>query len=218
MRSKVLGANFETRSSFIMNGVSLICYKHCNDKSIFCKEVPIACPLCKTVVTRYVLEPFRIPCPFAEASGNPCALVVKPSFGNFLQDYKPTDDLHIGLTNSVGRIFEFDARGLTINDLTKWKNCLVINTSVPESWYSRWDEVLEELCTGSNWNLVNYNPTSYNCFDFVMNFLTLLNYKDLTFLDKTTLCSSFVLPKLRDVLRYVSLYRNLQSNEYYVSA
>lgn len=201
-----------------MNRDSLICYKHCSDKSIFCKKVAKVCPLCGSEVTNFLLEPFDIPCPFAQASEYPCSLVVKPSFGDFLRNYKSSDDLHIGLTNSVGTTFEFDARGLTINDSGNWKNCLIVNATIPESWFSRWDKVLDELSTRPNWNLINYHPTSSNCFDFVMDFLTHLNYPDLTFTDKTSLCASYVLPKLRDALRYVSLYRNLLANEYYVAA
>ena len=54
--------------------------------------------------------PFRLPSPFRDAMDKPCCVVVRPSRGDFL-DFNPGDDLHVALTDSEGRVVEFDKNG-----------------------------------------------------------------------------------------------------------
>ena len=153
----------------------LICFKHCCASSIFCKKVPEACPICNSSLSTFVLEPFVIPYPLVNAKDYPCSIVVRPSLGNFLENYTPKDDLHIGITNSNGIVFEYDKFGIIKNDKLKWTNCVAIEC-IPESWISQWEEVLSYLCNDSQWNSCNYNEISFNCFNFVLSFLNHLKY------------------------------------------
>ena len=199
-----------------LNNSEIICFKHCDSRPVFCKKLPATCPVCSEKILSYILEPSTIPYPCGNATENPCSIAVRPSAGNFLDDYKPTDDLHIAIVNSQGRIFEFDRGGLMVDDFVSWKDCLCLD-GAPESWYSHWDSALCHLCNDTKWREENYKQDSTNCFSFVMDFLELLNYSRLQFLDKEQMCESIVLPKIREALRYISIYRELKFRECYVA-
>lgn len=125
------------------------------------------------------------------------------------------DDLHIGITNSNGNVFEFDKCGLVINDNIKWKNCAAIEM-IPDSWQMFWDEILTEMCNDSKWKPSNYNDATFNCFNFVISFLQKLNYKNTQFMNKEEMCEAFVLPRIQTILKYASIYKNLKDRDVYV--
>lgn len=98
--------------------------------------------------------------------------------------FQNQNNLHIGLTSSNGTIYEFDVKGLVktpFNNRTvalkdeSWDQCLVI-AQVPESWYDRWDEVLEQISTDQSWSEETYEKDSHNCYSFVLGFLQALEY------------------------------------------
>lgn len=187
---------------------SIICFKHCSSESIICKQVPTVCPLCQKSTTTFILEPFQIPFPFTKATENPTSIVIRPSSGDFLNNFNTNSDLHIGIVNSTCHIFEFDKRGLTKNDFTKWTNCFALKL-VPSSWELHWDETLETTCQSLKWQSHNYDDKLMNCFNFVIEFLRLLKYESVQFMTKEDMCEAFILPKLQEALRYISLYRKL---------
>lgn len=193
----------------------IICFQHCSSKAIFVKKVEEKCPLCGSTVFDYTLEPFEIPYPFTRATHNPTAIVVRPSRGDFLDDYTIGDDLHIGIVDSGGCVVEFDKYGLTIDDSVRWNHCLALKV-VPRSWESHWDRTLEVTRKDAKWNPRNYDQTTMNCFNFVIEFLNGLKYKNVEFMNKEGMCETFVLPKIRDTLRYLSIHRKLKDRDYFV--
>ncbi|XP_061388280.1 phosphatidylinositol 3,4,5-trisphosphate 3-phosphatase cnrN-like, partial [Musca vetustissima] len=92
------------------------------------------------------LLPFRLPYPFVRANQYPCAIVLRPTTGDFLNDYNNTTDLHIAVTTSTGCVVEFDRHGLRRHrtaNMSDWWQCLLVG-DVPEPWYDYWDQVLFE--------------------------------------------------------------------------
>ena len=199
-----------------MNSIpSVICFKHCSSESIFCKEVPAICPFCKKSTNTFILEPFQIPYPFTNAIQNPTSIVIRPSSGNFLHDFNINHDLHIGIVDSNGQILEFDKRGLIKNDYANWTNCVSLKL-VPDSWESHWDETLEVTCKNVMWQSNNYHDKLMNCFNFVIEFLRLLKYENIQFMKKEEMCEIFILPKLQEAVRYISLYRKLINENFFI--
>lgn len=195
---------------------NIICFQHCCSTSIFCKQVPTVCPLCNNnCLSKFTLEPFVVPHPLVNAKDHPCCIIVRPSTGNFLDNYTAADDLHIGVTNSLGNIVEFDKCGLVSNDYQKWKECVAISL-IPESWQTFWDELLMEMSNSSKWHWNNYDEVNFNCFNFVIEFLKNLKHPDMQFVDKESLCEAFILPKIENILKYALLHTKLMDKQYYV--
>ncbi|GFR00883.1 MKRN2 opposite strand protein [Trichonephila clavata] len=59
-----------------------------------------------------IIPPFRIPYPFRDAAKEPNSIVIKPTYGDFLNNYRNSSDLHIGVTDSTGFIYEYDVNGV----------------------------------------------------------------------------------------------------------
>ncbi|XP_011500483.1 PREDICTED: MKRN2 opposite strand protein [Ceratosolen solmsi marchali] len=194
---------------------NLICFQHCCTTYIFCKTVPEKCPICDNFLTTLLLEPFVIPYPLVNAKDYPCSIVVRPSVGSFLDDYNVNNDLHIGITNSSGMVIEYDECGLVRDDGDKWKCCASIRL-IPESWVTFWDENLNKMCNDVIWNANNYDNAEFNCFNFVISFLKELKYSDIQFMNKVDMCKEFILPRIQNILKYVSLCNYLKDKEVYV--
>jgi hypothetical protein len=66
---------------------------------------------------------------------------------------------------------------------------------------------------------VRYNPESHNCFSFVLEFLRCLEVDAWSsyLLNKTSLCSAFILPATTLAGKYISLYRQLLEKAYVIS-
>ncbi|XP_018303149.1 MKRN2 opposite strand protein [Mycetomoellerius zeteki] len=197
------------------NDPGIICFRHCKTKNVFCMQIPATCPVCSLQMQNFIIDPFRVPYPFANAT--PTSVVIRPSQGSFLDDYDVTpDDLHIGIVNSSGGIVEFDKEGLIINDITKWTDCIVLEL-VPAAWTAQWDETLLLMSKDLKWKSINYNAINMNCFNFVLEFINNLGYRDLRFESKEELCERLILSKMYKVMRYLSLYSTLKDQEYLLS-
>lgn len=150
----------------------IICFQHCcQDSRIFCLEVPDDCPVCgnrlveegaqddsgdiKKNEVSFLTHPFQMPCPFVCAQDSPCSILIRTTSGDFLHTYQSTDnpasasaasssDLHIGITDSKGVVYDFDCEGVHRNSFNNetdeegksnqkrkyynspWNQCLVI--------------------------------------------------------------------------------------------
>ncbi|CAK9810650.1 MKRN2 opposite strand protein [Anthophora plagiata] len=197
----------------------IICFRHCCSKSIFCKNVPKICPICRSSIVNYNIEPFLVPYPYSNAKDEPTSIIVRPSEGTFLNDYHIGDDLHIGITHSGGIVVEYDKKGLIISDGAQWTNCIAINI-IPSSWKNHWTETLKLILKDTKWRSENYHEITMNCFNFVIEFINNLRYIDnkyIYFDNKETMCDKLILPKLQDAVKYNSLFKQLKSTEYVIS-
>lgn len=63
------------------------------------------------------------------------------------RDYKNADNLHIGVTNSSGIVYEYDSNGLSFQKTSNWKRCLAIKDFNKDkdfgSWSQYWDFTLD---------------------------------------------------------------------------
>lgn len=170
--------------------------------------------------------------PFFKASAVKCDIVVIPSRGSFVQDnYKATSGLHVGITQSDGKLLEFVKEGLkySTEDEPKWQHCVPmrfldrISNNADKRLYIEgvWHEVVESYAERG---VECYHPTGYNCLDFVLMFLSeFLTHLELEgeikqqvdtisskVHDKEAFCESFVVDRTREVARYIALSRKLR--------
>ncbi|CAH1098436.1 unnamed protein product [Psylliodes chrysocephalus] len=194
----------------------IICFQHCGPK-VFCFSLPEACPACQYDLdaANFSLLPFRVPYPFIKASQYPCAVVIKPTTGDFLNDYHNSKDLHIGVTTSDGKIVEFDRHGLRNHKTTQWNQCLLLE-QVPGPWRDHWDNVLKLVSAQKCWSSDIYREDTHNCFSFVLTFLVTLGYGNLSLAakSKTNFCEKFIIPRTSSAGKYISLYRRLKNGIY----
>uniref|UniRef100_A0A1B0ABE8 MKRN2 opposite strand protein n=1 Tax=Glossina pallidipes TaxID=7398 RepID=A0A1B0ABE8_GLOPL len=167
------------------------------------------------------LLPFRLPYPFIRASQYPCAIILRPTIGDFLNDYNNSTDLHIAVTTSTGCVVEFDRYGLRrhrIDNLSEWWQCLLVG-DVPEPWYDYWDQILLQVCQQPDkWTVSHYHEEQHNCYTFVLTFLQALGYDKLSEAanSKTAFCERFIVPRTTTAGKYISLYRKLRDAGIYV--
>jgi len=196
----------------------VICFNHCGSKT-FCFEIPERCPSCHDPLsTNSSLMPVRVPYPFVRASQNTCAVIIKPTHGNFLHGYNLSDDLHIGVTSSKGTVYEYDRNGLHSDQTESWNQCLVVHQTVGEEWELQWDEVLQQITEKDCWTSHRYNEEVFNCYTFVLCFLKCLKNGLLSEAasSKTLFCELFVSPRVAASFKYINLYRQLKDCGFYV--
>ncbi|EDW53984.1 GM18237 [Drosophila sechellia] len=153
---------------------------------------------------------------------HPCAIVLRPSAGDFLNDYSNATDLHIAVTTSGGDIVEFDRFGLRRHrrddNPPEWRQSLMVG-DVPEPWHDFWDEVLQQICAQSvRWSIASYAEESHNCYAFVLAFLQALGHAHLSEAarSKTAFCEQCIVPRTTTAGKYISLYRKIRRSGIYV--
>ena len=101
------------QSSSTTGQENILCFEHC-EKKVFCVKLPDTCPVCQIAITQcnFKLPPFKLPTPFSRAQDHPCSIVIKPTNGDFLKDYRNHGNLHIAVTNSKGFVIEYDMEGI----------------------------------------------------------------------------------------------------------
>ncbi|XP_054708548.1 MKRN2 opposite strand protein-like isoform X2 [Uloborus diversus] len=207
-----------------MNGdPGIICYQHRkNESKVFSFVFSDVCKICEADLTEEELfiPPFRIPYPFRCACREPNAIVIKPTEGDFLNNYANSSNLHIGITDSKGNVYEYDYSGISQNNGDSWSQCFPIKifNSKSSCLPSEWDKTLDNMQMQKCWSAERYNEESYNCYSFVLSFLKALDLQELHpyIQNKTTFCEYFVAPQTCIAAKYISLYRQLQNEGYIV--
>ncbi|XP_069677105.1 MKRN2 opposite strand protein isoform X2 [Periplaneta americana] len=196
----------------------ILCFQHCSAQ-VFCFELPELCPVCNShlATAHFRLMPFRVPYPFVRAVQHPCSIVIKPTTGDFLHDYLNSMDLHIGVTNSLGDVVEFDKGGLQQHRAGLWGQCLVVDKA-SGPWREHWDTILKSVSDQDCWSSQRYNEETFNCYTFVLTFLCNLRYEKLSkaATNRTMFCETFIVPRTTAAGKYISLYRKLNDTGCYI--
>lgn len=202
--------------------LAILCFQHCDKKAnVLCLQLPENCPICGLELEDAELRvpPFRIPYPFKNSQNAPCSIVIKPSKGDFMH-YSSSLDLHTGVTDSKGQVYEFDKSGLKVGKLPAWTQCVAVPVIAQQNnaWYEFWDYTLSITEGQEQWNSSEYDEKTHNCYSFVIAFLRMLQIPELkpSLKDKLTFCSDFLVPHTKNVARYILLYRKLLHDKCYV--
>ena len=221
-------SNTSTSSAEPNASKPIVCFEYAGHKCFSLSSPPERCPNTGKrlkSIKDFDIAPFRLPSPFAPAPDFPCSVVIRPTRGDFLEDYAPGDNLHIGVTASDGRIAEFDARGLRVRSDARrgrWRRSVVLNFKstrefdprlvLDPDWDEYWDSVLQAELDSGKWAAERYEERERNCFTFVLEFLAALRtapFSRMGAMDKVTFCEAFVLPKTTVASKYIRLHRRL---------
>lgn len=71
--------------------------------------------------------------------------------GCVFSDYKTDLDLHIGVTDSQGKVMEYDRQGLLRDRRHLWGQCLIIHQSSGEEAAQYWDQTLNCVVAQDCW-------------------------------------------------------------------
>lgn len=193
----------------------IVCFQHCQtDASLLCLSLPPTCPLCEGDVysTPMKVPPFRLPSPFLHSCEARYCVVLKPTHGTFLEDYSNAANLHVGVTNSRGAVYDYNEKGVN-RSLEGWDQCVCVPIlqKYDETCIALWDQKLEQHSAYDTWHPERYSQTDNNCYDFVLSFLRLLGLQDTipAIASRAEFCDKFIVPKTTEAARYISLYRKL---------
>uniref|UniRef100_T1JLW0 MKRN2 opposite strand protein n=1 Tax=Strigamia maritima TaxID=126957 RepID=T1JLW0_STRMM len=197
---------------------AILCFQHCESKKrIFCFKFPAICPICGcdllSLTTNLIMPPFRVPYPFSDASKMSCCVVIKPTTGNFLFTYHNSCNLHIGVTDSQGVVYEYKKEGIVHTDTHTWAQCIAVDiiSKYDPEWKRIWDLHLRKLSSQLIWSSLEYNEETHNCYSFVLTFLRLLQlpYLFQYLSDRTFFCQKFILPRTLTAAKYITLFRKI---------
>lgn len=193
----------------------ILLFQHCQKGvNILYLDPPEMCPLCRrdTATTPSEIPPFRLPSPFQSAQDAPFSVVVRPTVGSFLRDYANNADLHVGITDSKGTVYEYDSSGVHVSSQS-WSQCLAIKMidKYDSRWSHNWDDSLRQFSLLPTWSASRYSDRTHHCYDFVLRFLLVMGIEKILpcVQDGTKFCVDQVVPKTTQAARYISLYRRL---------
>ncbi|KAM8759034.1 MKRN2 opposite strand protein isoform 1-T1 [Rhynchonycteris naso] len=200
-------------------GKPLIIFNHCR-KYIYSFSVPRCCPLCRQDVGSRKLEeaPVSISNPFTNGHQEKCSFLLRPTQGTFLREYDGRSDLHVGVTNTNGVVYNYTMHGVQ-RDETGWEQTVSIPLLQPGMFglMDQWDKYLEDFSSTGAWLPHRYEEDSHNCYSYTLTFINcILTTEGKAQLDKNEFIEKFVVPRTRKVSKYITLYRAIEERGFYV--
>ncbi|XP_005066030.2 MKRN2 opposite strand protein [Mesocricetus auratus] len=198
----------------------LIKFRHCG-RSIYSFSVPQCCPLCQGDVgsTRIEDAPISISDPFSNGHQEKCSFLLKPTRGTFLREYDGKSDLHVGLTNTRGVVYNYNTHGIQ-RDEAGWEQSLSVPLVQPSMFglLDQWDKYLEDFSASAAWLPHRYEEDHHNCSSFALTFINcILAMEGKEQLDKREFTEKYVVPRTRLASKYITLYRAIQERGFHVA-
>ncbi|KAJ1109790.1 hypothetical protein NDU88_007148 [Pleurodeles waltl] len=133
------------------------------------------CPVCgQSAVASQRLEdaPVRIPSPFVNGHREKFSFLLKPTEGTFLRGYDGMSDLHVGITNSKGIVYNYNQAGVQREEWG-WEQCVGVPLLQPDEYglINLWDKYLEDFSTAETWLPHRYEEYQHNCYTYALAFV-----------------------------------------------
>ncbi|XP_054243662.1 MKRN2 opposite strand protein [Indicator indicator] len=202
-----------------MAEAAILRVRHCG-ADIFCRRPPRLCPACGIPLRGAGLAaaPLRLPSPFRHGHRQPRAFLLRPTTGTFLGGYDGKSDLHVGITNSNGVVYNYDQEGIQRAE-TGWEQCISIPLVQPDMFglLQQWDQLLEEFSVGEAWLPHRYEEDEHNCYTFALAFLnSVLAAEGKQQLSKREFTERFVIPQTKRASKYITLQQELTAKDFYI--
>eukprot|EP00062_Callorhinchus_milii_P017614 gi/632970208/ref/XP_007901522.1/ PREDICTED: putative uncharacterized protein C3orf83 homolog [Callorhinchus milii] len=197
----------------------IILFHHCG-KEVYCFFVPEQCPICGQGLAARSLgdAPVCVPNPFVNGHHEKCSFLVKPTKGTFIREYDGRSDLHVGISNTSGVVYNFTEAGVG-RDACGWEECVSVALVQPDMFglMNQWDRYLEQISQADLWLPHRYEESEHNCYAFALTFINrVLAAQSRRQLSRTEFTERFVLPRTRRGSRYLTLYRELCRSYFYI--
>nr|XP_006206937.1 MKRN2 opposite strand protein [Vicugna pacos] len=201
-------------------GQPIIKFNHCQ-KSIYSFSVPRCCPLCQRDVGARKLEeaPVSIANPFTNGHREKCSFLLRPTQGTFLREYDGRSDLHVGITNMNGAVYNYTVHGVQ-RDEAGWEQSVSIPLLQPGMFglMDQWDKYLEDFSCAGAWLPHRYEEDQHNCYSYALTFINcVLAAEGQEPLDKDQFTEMFVVPRTRKASKYITLHRVIEERGFYVT-
>ncbi|XP_028854840.1 MKRN2 opposite strand protein [Denticeps clupeoides] len=200
---------------------SVVKFSHC-DKDIFCFFVPEQCPECGVSFSGRRLEeaPVSIPNPFSNGHKTPCAFLVAPAEESSLRDFDGGSDLHTGITNTNGVVYNYTKDGVR-RDHHGWERCISIPLVKPDMYnlIDQWDQYLEKFSTEQTWDPLwqSFNEENHNCYNYTLMYINcVLATQAKPALSKDEFTQSFILPRIKRASKYLTLCEEIAHCHFYI--
>ncbi|XP_012640741.1 MKRN2 opposite strand protein [Microcebus murinus] len=220
-RKKLLPAAQEVKAMHCAEvGKPLIKFDHCK-RSIYSFGVPQCCPLCRKDMGSRKLEeaPVSIANPFTNGHGEKCSFLLRPTQGTFLREYDGRSDLHVGITNTNGVVYNYNVYGVQ-RDETGWEQSISVPLLQPNMYglMDQWDKYLEDFSTSGAWLPHRYEEDRHNCYTYALTFINcVLAAEGKEHLDKSEFTEKHVVPRTRLASKYITLHRAIEERGFYVT-
>ncbi|XP_036906789.1 MKRN2 opposite strand protein isoform X1 [Sturnira hondurensis] len=200
-------------------GKPIIKFNHCR-KYIYSFSVLRCCPLCRQDLGSRKLEeaPVSISNPFTNGHQEKCSFLLRPTQGTFLREYDGRSDLHVGITNTNGVVYNYTMHGVQ-RDEVGWEQSVSIPLLQPGMFglMDQWDKYLEDFSTTRAWMPHRYQEDRHNCYSYTLTFINcILATEGKEQLDKNEFIEKFVVPRTRKASKYITLYRAIEEHGFYV--
>ncbi|NWI72622.1 MKROS protein, partial [Dryoscopus gambensis] len=133
-------------------------------------------------------------------------------------DYDGHSDLHVGITNSKGVVYNYDREGVH-RAASGWEQCIsvpLVQPDMPEL-LQQWDELLEEFSLEEAWLPHRYEEQQHNCYTFALAFVNRVRRgRGRQPLSKAQFTERFLIPRTREASRYLTLHRELARSDFYI--
>ncbi|PNJ67745.1 MKRN2 opposite strand protein isoform X1 [Pongo abelii] len=201
-------------------GKALIKFNHC-EKYIYSFSVPQCCPLCQQDLGSRKLEdaPVSIANPFTNGHQEKCSFLLRPTQGTFLREYDGRSDLHVGITNTNGVVYNYSAHGVQ-RDGAGWEQSISIPLLQPNMYgmMEQWDKYLEDFSTSGAWLPHRYEDHHHNCYTYALTFINcILMAEGRQQLDKGEFTEKYVVPRTRLASKFITLYRAIREHGFCVT-
>ncbi|XP_067361497.1 MKRN2 opposite strand protein isoform X1 [Channa argus] len=200
---------------------AVIRFSHCQ-KEIFCFCLPEQCPCCGEELrgSRLQEAPVSIPSPLTNGHKTSCCLLVTPAHDNEDRDFDGTSDLHTGISNTKGVVYNYTPGGVC-RDQTRWERCISVPLVRPDMFHllAQWDQYLDRFSDGPMWDPAwhRFDEDHHNCFSFCLGFINgVLAVEGRSPLSRDSFAHTFILPRMRRVSKYTTLHQHIQRHQYYV--
>ncbi|KAM3849463.1 MKRN2 opposite strand protein-like, partial [Diretmus argenteus] len=133
---------------------SVIRLAHCQ-KEIFCFSLPEKCPGCGEALrgSRLQEAPVSLPSPLSNAHKTSCCLLVAPAMENTTRVFDGTSDLHTGISNTKGVVYNYTQFGVR-RDQSGWESCISVPLVRPDMFnlLAQWDQYLDQFSGAPMWD------------------------------------------------------------------
>ncbi|NXN21267.1 MKROS protein, partial [Nycticryphes semicollaris] len=202
-----------------MAEAAILRVRHCQ-ADIFCRRPPPRCPACSRPLRDAGMSaaPLRLPSPFRHGHRQPRAFLLRPTAGTFLGGYDGKSDLHVGITNSHGVVYNYNEEGIHRAE-TGWEQCISIPLVQPDMFelLQEWDKLLEEFSVGEAWLPHRYEEHDHNCYTYALAFInSVLTAQGKQQMSKSEFTEKFVIPQTKKASKYITLHQELAANEFYI--
>ncbi|XP_009320288.1 PREDICTED: MKRN2 opposite strand protein [Pygoscelis adeliae] len=132
--------------------------------------------------------------------------------------YDGKSDLHVGITNSNGVVYNYNEEGIHRAE-TGWEQCISIPLVQPDMFglLQQWDALLEEFSVGEAWLPHRYEEHDHNCYTYALAFInSVLTAQGKRQMSKSEFTEKFVIPQTKKASKYITLHQELTANDFYI--